>query len=100
MVFEEADLHFVQDLNVILGENTTGRTHLRKLPYAVMATSADEGSKGFEWPAEADRRIHVAKTIAGTDRPEDRLGQPQPGTRARAPGGFLFRHLRTLEQSQ
>ena len=99
-VFEEADLRFVRGLNVILRGNATGKTHLLKLPYAVMPTSPDERQKGSEWPAEADQRIHVAKTIAGIGRPEDRLCRFQPGTRARAPGRLLFRHASMLEQSQ
>ena len=35
--FADADLRFAQSLNVIVGENGTGKTHLLKLPYAVMA---------------------------------------------------------------
>lgn len=32
-VFKDADLHFSQGLNVIVGENGTGKTHLLKLAY-------------------------------------------------------------------
>ena len=35
--FKEADLKFAEGLNVIVGANGTGKTHLLKLPYAVMA---------------------------------------------------------------
>lgn len=39
-VFKEADLTFAKGLNVIVGANGTGKTHLLKLPYAVMAMGA------------------------------------------------------------
>lgn len=44
-VFPDARLRFVGGLNVIVGENGLGKTHLLKLPYAVMAMSAEEGRK-------------------------------------------------------
>ena len=31
-VFPEAQLHVAEGLNVIVGENATGKTHLLKLP--------------------------------------------------------------------
>ncbi len=44
-VFKGADLTFVPGLNVIVGANGTGKIHLLKLPYAVMAMGAEEGRK-------------------------------------------------------
>ena len=41
-VFPDARLRFAGGLNVIVGENGLGKTHLLKLPYAVMAVSAEE----------------------------------------------------------
>lgn len=38
-VFSEANLQFSQHLNVIVGENGTGKTHLLKMAYSAMATS-------------------------------------------------------------
>ena len=52
-VFKEADLKFAKGLNVIVGANGTGTTHLLKLPYAVMALSAEEGRKRTESPTKA-----------------------------------------------
>ena len=43
--FTEADLRFSKGLNVFIGENGVGKTHLLKLPYAVMALSAEEGRR-------------------------------------------------------
>ncbi len=81
-VFEEADLRFAGGLNVILGENGTGKTHLLKLPYAVMATSADEGRKGSERPTKTVLQTRLAEKIVNVFRPEGRLGRlarRQPG---------------------
>ena len=44
-VFKGADLTFAPGLNVIVGANGTGKTHLPKLPYAVMAMGAEESRK-------------------------------------------------------
>ena len=44
-VFPDARLCFAGGLNVIVGENGLGKTHLLKLPYAVMAVSAEEGRR-------------------------------------------------------
>ncbi len=44
-VFSNAQLTLGQHLNVIVGENGTGKTHLLKIIYATLATSAQEGRK-------------------------------------------------------
>jgi predicted ATP-dependent endonuclease of OLD family len=44
-VFAEANLEFSPQLNVIVGENAVGKSHLLKVPYAILATSAEEGRK-------------------------------------------------------
>ncbi|MCY4260004.1 MAG: AAA family ATPase [Rhodobacteraceae bacterium] len=44
-VFKDADLKFSRGLNVIVGANGTGKTHLLKLPYSIMAMSAQESRK-------------------------------------------------------
>ena len=44
--FSEARLKFAKQLNVIVGENGTGKTHLIELPCAAMAMSAGERRKG------------------------------------------------------
>jgi energy-coupling factor transporter ATP-binding protein EcfA2 len=41
-VFEEAKLEFSQGLNVIIGENGTGKTHLLKVGYAILKSLDDE----------------------------------------------------------
>ncbi len=44
-VYPDADLQFAKHLNVMIGENGAGKTHLLKMAYSVMATSHDEGKK-------------------------------------------------------
>ena len=73
--FNKAHLEFAKGLNVIVGANGTGKTHLLKLPYAVMAMSADENKRRTEPPVKALLRKRVAEKIIGVFRPEDRLGR-------------------------
>ena len=44
-VFPEANLEFSPQLNVMVGENGAGKSHLLKVMYSVLATSAEEGRK-------------------------------------------------------
>ena len=74
-VFPSARLRFVRGLNVILGENGTGKTHLLKLPYAVMAVSADECGGRFERPTKAVLQTRIADKIFNVFRPEERVGR-------------------------
>ena len=74
-VFKEADLEFAKGLNVIVGANGTGKTHLLKLPYAVMAMSAEEGKRRAEPPTKTLLQTRIAEKISSVFRPEDRLGR-------------------------
>lgn len=44
-VFTQADFEFAAGLNVIVGENGTGKSHVLKLIYSVVAASEEEGRK-------------------------------------------------------
>lgn len=74
-VFKAADLTFARSLNVIVGANGTGKTHLLKLPYAVMAISAEEGRKRSEPPTKTLLQTRIAEKLFGVFRPEKRLGR-------------------------
>ena len=74
-IFKAADLTFATGLNVIVGANGTGKTHLLKLPYAVMAMSAAEGKKRSQSPTKTLLQTRIAEKIAGVFRPEERLGR-------------------------
>ena len=72
--FKAADLTFASGLNVIVGANGTGKSHLLKLPYALMAMSAEEGKKRSKPPTKTLLQTRIAEKIAGVFRPEERLG--------------------------
>ena len=75
--FGEARLDFAQGLNVIVGENGTGKTHLLKLPYAVAAVSSEEGRRrDSRVPTKAFLQARIAEKLVDVFRPEDgRLGR-------------------------
>ncbi|MCY4138350.1 MAG: AAA family ATPase [Rhodobacteraceae bacterium] len=73
--FKEIDLEFAEGLNVIVGANGTGKTHLLKLPYAVMAMSAEEGKKRTGPPTKTLLQTRIAEKLSSVFRPEDRLGR-------------------------
>jgi len=67
-----APLEFSEGLNIIVGENGTGKTHLLKMIYSLIATSAESGrnpnasspTKTFLQKAYADKLIGVFKPDA------------------------------------
>ena len=73
--FPDARLRFARGLNVIVGENGLGKTHLLKLPYAVMAVSAEEGRRpDGRQPTKTLLRTRLADKLVNVFRPE-RLGR-------------------------
>ncbi len=44
-VFQDAEFKFGKHLNIVIGENGAGKTHLLKLLYSALSTSWSEGSK-------------------------------------------------------
>ena len=80
--FGSADLQFAKGLNVFVGENGTGKTHLLKLPYAVMATSAEGRRRGDgNKPVKAPLQRDIAEKLMQVFRPESlgRLTRRQIG---------------------
>ena len=74
--FQEARLDFAEGLNVIIGENGTGKTHLLKLPYTAMAVNAEKGKKhNGRQPTKAFLQTRLAEKLINVFRPEDRLGR-------------------------
>ncbi|MCY4346510.1 MAG: AAA family ATPase [Aestuariivita sp.] len=74
-VFRDIDLKFADGLNVIIGANGTGKTHLLKLPYAAMAMSAEQGRTRDEPPTKSLLQTRIAEKLSGVFRPEERLGR-------------------------
>ncbi|MCP4700059.1 MAG: ATP-binding protein, partial [Gammaproteobacteria bacterium] len=70
-VFSEISCRFSPQLNVIAGENGTGKSHFLKLAYAVLAASAEEGRKpNASPPAKTRLQKALAKKLGGVFRPE------------------------------
>ena len=69
-VFEQLDFEFCEGVNVFIGDNGTGKTHLMKLIYSACKA--------------ADPRISFSQKIVNTFRPDDfkigRLVYRRPGT--------------------
>ncbi|MBC7544826.1 MAG: ATP-binding protein [Candidatus Sericytochromatia bacterium] len=70
-VFSEARLTFASGLNVIVGENGAGKTHLLKLAYSVLATSWEEGRKPQTVaPTKTLLQTRLADKLINVFRPE------------------------------
>jgi len=74
-VFSTADLKFGSNLNVIVGENGTGKTHLLKMIYSVLSVSAEEGRKPkATLPTKSVLQTRLADKLFNNYRP-DSLGR-------------------------
>jgi len=60
-VFADASIEFSPGLNVIIGDNATGKSHLLKLGYSVMHTLAKQGKLINSKNTLADKLYHVFK---------------------------------------
>ncbi len=66
-VFSKAELQFSPGLNVIIGENGTGKSHLLKLGYTILKTLESFGNKT---PAREIAEREFAKNLIDIFRPE------------------------------
>ena len=81
--FGDVRLRFAKGLNVVVGENGLGKTHLLKLPYSVAAASAEAGLQPHAGkPTKSALRTRLAEKMRNVFRPES-LGQltRRPGRR-------------------
>ena len=81
-VFPAADLQFAKHLNVVVGENGAGKTHLLKMAYAVLAASWEEGRKPINAaPTKAALQGRLAEKLVNVFRPESlgRLARRKQG---------------------
>ncbi|AVS71211.1 ATP-binding protein [Paracidovorax avenae] len=91
-VFSDVKLDFSAQLNVIVGENGAGKTHLLKAAYSVMAASRDEGRKPTaETPTKSALQSLLATKLVNVFRPESlgRLARRRQG-RERCDVSLLF----------
>lgn len=80
--FAQATLSFGKHLNVIVGENGLGKTHLLKVAYSITALSAEEGRRpGAGAPTKTQLQQRCAEKLINVFRPEalGRLARRQPG---------------------
>ena len=81
-VFGDVRLQFANGLNVIVGENGLGKTHLLKLPYSVAAASAEAGRRQDAGkPTKSGLQKRLAEKMRSVFRPESL------GHLTRRPGG-------------
>lgn len=70
-VFPDAAFEFGRNLNVLVGENGTGKTHVLKLAYSVIAASREEGLKPrAAAPTKAVLQPRLADKLVNVFRPE------------------------------
>jgi len=70
-VFQQAELHFTPGLNIIIGENGTGKSHLLKLAYSILAVSAGENRKpNVGTPTKTLLQSRLADKLINVFRPE------------------------------
>lgn len=72
-VFQNETIMFSPGLNVVLGENGTGKSHLLKLAYAVASVSHWAGQQSLPMNKAALQR-EIARKLVGVFRP-DKLGR-------------------------
>ncbi|MEM9217940.1 MAG: AAA family ATPase [Cyanobacteria bacterium P01_F01_bin.150] len=94
-VFAETTLQFSPTLNVIVGENGTGKTHLLKIVYASLASSWQEGRSQIAGakPTKAIMQSRLADKLVKVFRPESlgRLTRRKQG-RERCDVKLRFEH--------
>lgn len=81
-VFRELNLICSPGLNVIVGENGMGKTHLLKVAYALIATSSDASKKTHSpEPTKTYLQKAYAEKLTGVFRPESvgRLARRKQG---------------------
>ncbi len=81
-LFGETDFQFGSHLNVFVGENSAGKTHVLKLAYSVLAMSAEEGRRGGAVPpSKTLLQTLLATKLVNVFRPESlgRLAKRQRG---------------------
>ncbi len=69
-VFRFADIKFASNLNVVVGENGLGKTHLLKILYSVLNVSYDLGKKHPGLPTKAALQGALAEKLINVFRPE------------------------------
>ena len=67
--FDQIDFSFAPGINVIIGENGTGKSHLLKIAYAISSTS-HAASKSSPSPTKAQLQKDLASKMVEVFRPD------------------------------
>lgn len=74
-VFQKQEkFSFSKSLNVLIGENSTGKTHILKLLYSVLSVSADAGRRGASAQTKSYLQTRIAEKLTNVFLVE-RLGR-------------------------
>lgn len=68
-VFKKAEFKFSSGINVFIGANGTGKSHLLKLIYAILQANRETGSKNSG--AHESFQTHLAQKLSRVYRPDD-----------------------------
>ena len=90
-VFSQANLEFASGLNIIVGENGMGKSHLLKVLYAIIAAGCDPKSTTILQPTQIYLQKAYADKLVKVLRPDSlgRLARRTPG-RVRCEIGLVF----------
>ena len=69
-VFSDANLKFSKNINVIVGENGSGKTHLLKIAYSIVAVCAEGNKTHAIAPTKSALQAKIADKLMGVFRPE------------------------------
>ena len=73
-LFKEENIEYGKELNIVLGENGLGKSHLLKLPYAVLAPLTEiYGTPSENGPTKGFLQSTIADKLSAVFRP-DSLG--------------------------
>lgn len=82
-VFDDVEFTFGQGVNVIIGDNGTGKSHLLKLAYAISTVAVGDKQKAA--PPKAELQRQIAAKLLNVFRP-DTLGRLVRSKRAKGEG--------------
>jgi len=90
-VFPRASFRFSPYLNIIIGENSTGKSHLLKSVYSVLAVIAEGPKPSTPFPTKSLLQVRLAEKLVAVLRPETlgRLARRKQG-RERCEMNFAF----------
>lgn len=73
-LFPEAELNFSPEMNIIIGENGSGKTHILKATYCLLAVSAEARANKETSLTKTNLQKRLAEKLIGVFRP-DSLGR-------------------------